>query len=140
MATQANSVRSALPARAAGPGILPGEIGPKGDRPSGTRGRVAALVALAALALLAAGCGKTVIDPVKTEDAIEQNVEGSLGKTVSSVGCPSGVEVEQGRTFECTVRLAGGDEETARLRILNEDADVELVDLRPRGSGSGANG
>lgn len=101
---------------------------------------VAAVTAALALALLAAGCGKTVIDPVKTEGAIEQNLEGSLGKSVTAVECPSGVEVERGRTFECTVRLAGGEEETARLRILNEDADVELVDLRPRGGGPGANG
>lgn len=91
----------------------------------------AALIALAALA--AAGCGKTVIDDVKTEAAIEQNVEGALDRNVSSVDCPSGVEVVPEATFECTVRLAGGREETARLKILNEDADVELVDLSSRG-------
>jgi hypothetical protein len=95
--------------------------------------RIAALAALLALAALVAGCGKTVIDDAKTEDAIAQNVESALGKDVSSVDCPSGVEVERGARFECTVVLAGGREETAKLKILNEDADVELVDLGPRG-------
>lgn len=94
--------------------------------------RSAALAALLALAAVAAGCGETVIDDVKSEDAIEQNVEDRLGKKVSAVECPSDVEVEVGATFECTVTLAGGEEETAKLKILNEDADVELVDLSRR--------
>lgn len=91
--------------------------------------RAAALAAAIAVAALAAGCGGTVIDDVKTEDAIAENVESSLGKKVSSVDCPSGVDVEAGASFECTVSLTGGKEETATLKILNEDADVELVDL-----------
>jgi len=95
--------------------------------------RTAALAALLVLAAFAAGCGKTVIDDEKTEAAIAKNVESALGKDVSSVDCPSGVEVERGARFECTVVLAGGREETARLRILNEDADVELVELAPGG-------
>ena len=92
-------------------------------------GRLAVPLALAALAVAAVGCGETVIDDVKTEDAIEQNIEDSLGKKVASVDCPSGVEVETGSTFDCTVSLAGGKEETASLKILNEDADIELIDL-----------
>ena len=90
--------------------------------------KLAALTVLAT-AFLVAGCGGTVIDDVKTEDAIAENVESSLGKKVSSVDCPSGVDVETDASFECTVSLEGGKEETATLKILNEDADVELVDL-----------
>ncbi len=91
--------------------------------------RAGALVAAISVAALVAGCGGTVIDDAKTEDAIAENVESSLGKKVSSVDCPSGVDVEAGASFECTVSLTGGKEETATLKILNEDADVELVDL-----------
>lgn len=95
-------------------------------------GRTGALAALAAAAaLLAAGCGETVIDDVKTEEAIEQNLESGLGKEVSSVDCPSGVEVEAGASFDCTVTLKGGNRETASLRVLNEDADVEVTGLQP---------
>jgi NAD(P)H-hydrate repair Nnr-like enzyme with NAD(P)H-hydrate epimerase domain len=95
-------------------------------------GRSAALLALAlAVPLLVAGCGKTVIDDVKTEDAIEQNLEDSVGKKVAAVDCPSGVEVEVGESFDCSVTLSGGKRETATLEILNEDADVELTDLQP---------
>jgi len=93
--------------------------------------RTGAALALPLLVFLAVGCGETVIDDAKTEAAIEQNLEDSVGQKVSSVDCPSGVEVEAGKTFDCTVSLAGGKEETATLKILNEDADVEVTDLKP---------
>jgi hypothetical protein len=93
-------------------------------------GRGAALLALLAVALLwAAGCGETVIDDAKTEAALEQNLRRSTGQKVSSVECPSGVEVKAGRTFQCTVNVAGGKQETATLKILNSNADVEVTNL-----------
>lgn len=93
--------------------------------------RIGVVVALPLLVFLAVGCGETVIDDAKTEAAIEQNLEDSVGQKVSSVDCPSGVEVEPDTTFDCTVSLVGGKEETATLKILNEDADVEVTDLKP---------
>jgi hypothetical protein len=96
-------------------------------------GRGAALLALLAVALLwAAGCGETVIDDAKTEAALEQNLRRSTGQKVSSVECPSGVEVKAGRTFQCTVNVAGGKQETATLKILNSNADVEVTNLEPK--------
>ncbi|HYP55933.1 MAG TPA: DUF4333 domain-containing protein [Solirubrobacterales bacterium] len=86
---------------------------------------------LLAVALWVAGCGETVIDDAKTEGAIEKNVEDSVGKKVDAVECPSGVEVEKGKTFECRLTLAGGKEEIATMKILNEDADIELSRLQP---------
>lgn len=97
-----------------------------------TMGRFAALAALALAALIAVGCGETVIDDAKTEGAIEQNLENSLGKKVSSVDCPSGVEVDAGASFECAVTLTGGKEETVSLKIVNDDADVEVTGLQPK--------
>lgn len=89
---------------------------------------------LALAALLATGCGGTVIDSAKTEAAIEENLEKSVGQKVTSVECPSGVEVDAGTTFDCTVSLKNGKSETAVLKILNSDADVEVSELK---SGSG---
>jgi hypothetical protein len=95
-------------------------------------GRAGALAVLAASSILiAAGCGETVIDSAKTEDAVEQNLERATDRKVTSVECPSDVEVTKGATFECTVSFAGGKRETATLKILNEDADVALTNLRP---------
>jgi len=39
--------------------------------------------------------------------------------------------VEAGTTFECDVSFADGKRETATLKILNEDADVEVSRLGP---------
>jgi hypothetical protein len=95
-------------------------------------GRASAAIALlVAAALLAAGCGETVVDNAKTEAAIEHNLERSTGRKVSAVECPSGVEVKKGATFECKVSLVGGKREIATLKILNEDADVALTNLQP---------
>jgi hypothetical protein len=87
-------------------------------------------IALVLAVFLAAGCGETVIDSAKTEAAIEENLEKSVGQKVGSVNCPSGVEVKAGTTFDCTVTLAGGKTETATLKILNSDADVEVTNLK----------
>jgi hypothetical protein len=92
-------------------------------------GRFGAVAALLAVAFLAVGCGETVIDAVKTEAAIEQNLESSLGRKVSSVDCPSDVEVKAGASFDCAVTLTSGKHETATLKIINDDADVEVTAL-----------
>ncbi len=91
--------------------------------------RSGAVAALLAVAFLAVGCGETVIDDAKTEAAIEENLQKSAGQKVSSVDCPSGVEVKAGKTFECTVTLVGDKHETATLKIINSDADVEVTKL-----------
>ncbi len=93
--------------------------------------RGSAIVALVgAVALLAAGCGETVIDHAKEEALIEENLEKSVGQKVSSVECPSGVDVKKGKTFECTVKLQGGRQETVTVKILNSDADTEITNVQ----------
>jgi len=92
--------------------------------------RQAALLALVVAAVLPAGCGETVIDAAKTEAAIEQNLKRSTGQDISSVDCPSGVEVETGASFECDVSLPGGRREIVTLKILNDDADVAVTDVK----------
>jgi NAD(P)H-hydrate repair Nnr-like enzyme with NAD(P)H-hydrate epimerase domain len=92
--------------------------------------RFGAIAALAIAVFVVAGCGETVIDSAKTEAAIEQNLENSVGQKINSVDCPSGVEVKAGTTFDCTVSMAGGKQETATLKIINSDADVEVTNLK----------
>ena len=91
----------------------------------------AALTLVAFVVVAGTGCGETVIDSAKTEAALEQNLHRSTGKKVSSVDCPSDVEVKAGATFECTVSYAGGAREVATLEIRNSDADVSVTGLRP---------
>ena len=93
-------------------------------------GKLAALLALALASFGVLGCGGVVIDHAKEEALIEENLEKSVGQKVSSVECPSGVEVEKGKTFECTVRLQGGKRETVTVKILNSDADTEITNVQ----------
>jgi len=87
------------------------------------------LVALVGTA--GAGCGGTVIDSAKAEAALEQNVEQQTNRKVSSVDCPSDVEVTPKATFECTVTYMGGERAIATLEIRNSDADVSVTSLKP---------
>lgn len=70
-----------------------------------------------------------MIDSGKTEAALQQDLRRSTGQKVSSVDCPSGVEVKAGKTFQCTADLAGGGQQRVTLKILNSDADVEVTNL-----------
>jgi hypothetical protein len=89
----------------------------------------AAALPLCAAAIVASGCGETVIDHVKAQETIEASLEKSLHEKITSVQCPSGVKVETGATFTCTVDFSNGSHEIATLKIRNEEADVSLVGL-----------
>ncbi len=99
-----------------------------------TAWRRAAALALSLLLVLAVavGCGETVIDDVKAEGAIKSNLEKSLHEKIKGVDCPSDEKVEAGKTFTCTVNFSDGKQATATLKILNKDADVSLVGLKPK--------
>lgn len=91
---------------------------------------VAAILAVCLLAALLAGCGETVIDDAKAEDATQSSLENSLREKITDVDCPSGQTVEAGQTFTCTVRFSNDKQATATLKIRNKDADVSLVGLK----------
>ncbi len=88
------------------------------------------VLGLIAAAVLVTGCGDTVIDATKTEEALEANLSKSLEEKVLAVDCPSDQKVEKGATFSCSVKLEKGEEQTATLKILNENADVSVINLR----------
>ncbi len=94
---------------------------------------LSALLGVVAIALLVAGCGETVIDATKTEEQLEANLSNSLKEKVSSVDCPSDQKVEKGATFNCSVKLQKGEEQTVTLKIRNSDADISVTNI------SGAN-
>ncbi len=86
---------------------------------------IAAALVLLAFALSA--CGEVVLDAGKTEDQLRAEYErGDV--SVAAVECPSDVEVEAGQKFDCTVTAKGGASTEVTLRIVNEDADLEIVD------------
>ncbi len=100
---------------------------------------IAVAALLGALLLAVSGCGDTVIDDVKTEEAIKADLEKSLHEKIKEVDCPSGVKVEAGKTFTCTVGLSPGKEAIATLKIRDSDADVSFVGLKPKANAGKAN-
>jgi len=90
-------------------------------------GRLGIVLGVLVAAVIAVGCGGTVIDTSKIEAALKQNVEESQDVKVASISCPSDQEVEPKATFECTMDLAGGGTRTATLEIDNEKADTHVV-------------
>lgn len=88
-----------------------------------------ALLGLIAVAALVAGCGETIIDSQKTEEQLQANLSHSLNEKVSSVECPSNQKVEKGATFNCSVKLQKGQEQTVTLKIRNSDADISVINV-----------
>jgi Domain of unknown function (DUF4333) len=88
-----------------------------------------AALPLCAAAIVASGCGETVIDPVKAEETIKASLEKSLHEKIRAVECPSGVKVEAGASFTCTVDFSNGSKEIAKLKIRDKEADISLVGL-----------
>jgi NAD(P)H-hydrate repair Nnr-like enzyme with NAD(P)H-hydrate epimerase domain len=91
--------------------------------------RFGALTALALAVLLAAGCGGTELDAAATEDQVAKSAEEARGEKVSSVDCPSGVKIEAGVKFSCTVSFSEGKTATATLKIRDRDANLNFVRL-----------
>jgi hypothetical protein len=81
-------------------------------------------------ALSLAGCGDTVIDASKAEDAIQTNLERSRHEKVTSVVCPSGQKVEVGDEFTCTIDLSNGKHAIVTLKIRNKEADTDVVGFK----------
>jgi hypothetical protein len=98
--------------------------------------RTAALVLAGAVVLLLAGCGGgTDVDYTKASETVRASLESTregFGTKVEAVDCPSGVKVEPGTQFECTVRYPDGKVAYAQLRIRNSEADVSLESLTRR--------
>jgi NAD(P)H-hydrate repair Nnr-like enzyme with NAD(P)H-hydrate epimerase domain len=88
-----------------------------------------AVASMAALAVLVAGCGGTVVDPVKTEDTLQTSLERSFHEKITSVDCPSGQDVTPGATFTCEVTFSDHKRKAALLKIRDKEADISTLGL-----------
>ncbi len=87
-------------------------------------------LATALLATALVACGGDVIDSFKTEAAVLAEVQVKTATTIESAECPNDVDVVTGTQFSCTVTAEGGDEAIVDLKILNDNADVDMLRLR----------
>jgi Domain of unknown function (DUF4333) len=91
---------------------------------------LAIILVLLVAATVAGGCGGTILDSAKTEEAIKANLEKSVSEKIKAVECPSDMKVEVDKTFTCTVIYQDGKQATATLKIRNTEADVSFVGLK----------
>lgn len=93
----------------------------------------AALTLLAALGILLAGCGETVIDSTKAEETVKASLESKQGldRKLTAVDCPSGVKVTPGASFECTLEFPGGETGRAVMKIRDSEADLNIEEVLP---------
>lgn len=97
---------------------------------------IALISAFASLALFVAACGGgTDVDSTKASETVRASLESKregFGTKVEEVDCPSGVKVQAGTHFECTVRWPDGKVAYAQLRIRDAKADLSLETLSPK--------
>lgn len=95
------------------------------------RTSLAPIVALVLLgSAFLAGCGAgDVIDPEKTQVALQFDVLEATGQEVESVRCPSDVPVSVGNRFTCLVVATSGDEAVAELEVISDEGDLRVLSL-----------
>jgi len=76
------------------------------------------------------GAKPPVIDAEKTSSKIKSNLERSLHEAVKSVSCPEDQEVVVGTRFQCIVVFPHGERAAITLKVLNAEADIELLALK----------
>jgi uncharacterized lipoprotein len=88
--------------------------------------RTAFLVLVASLAMVLAGCGST-IRPEGAAESVVDLVSKQTGFKPKDVKCPSGVDAEVGKEFDCHFTGPEGAEYAAHMRVTKvEGDDVEF--------------
>jgi hypothetical protein len=92
------------------------------------QGRIRRAAGLAAVAVLAVGCSRSIDVP-----DLEQRLGGDLQKELNiayTVDCPDDVEAEKGNDFVCSAEGEDGTELTLQITQTDDDASVtyEIVE------------
>jgi hypothetical protein len=84
--------------------------------------RTALVVVIASLAMILAGCGST-IKPEGAAQSVVDLVNKQTGFKPNDVKCPSGVDAEVGKEFECHFTGPEGTEYTAQMKVTKVQGD-----------------
>ena len=84
--------------------------------------RTASVVLIASLAVVLAGCGST-IRPEGAAQSVVDLVSKQTGFKPNDVKCPSGVDAEVGKEFECHFTGPEGKEYTAKMKVTKVQGD-----------------
>ncbi|HKH53487.1 MAG TPA: DUF4333 domain-containing protein [Mycobacterium sp.] len=84
--------------------------------------RTASVVLIASLAMVLAGCGST-IKPDGAAASVVDLVSKQTGFKPNDVKCPSGVDAEVGKEFECHFTGPEDKDYTAHMKITKVEGD-----------------
>ena len=84
--------------------------------------RIALVVLVASLAMALAGCGST-IKPEGAAGSVTDLVSKQTGFKPEDVKCPSGVDAEVGKEFECHFTGPKGKGYTAHMKVTKVEGD-----------------
>jgi uncharacterized protein DUF4333 len=104
--------------------------------------RTARLFAVAALAVAAAACTKS-LDTAGLETKLKDQIEAQTDSTITSVDCPDDIKVESGGKFECTATEESGATFTIEVVQTDDKGNVtwEVTGAQPGATGtSGSTG
>ncbi len=88
------------------------------------------LIALSAASVLVlAGCGGTQLDAQKLEETLPHDLRVVVSEPIVSARCPSGIDIEKGKKFNCQITLKSGKMQTAHLMLIDDQADYEFLSL-----------
>jgi uncharacterized protein DUF4333 len=88
------------------------------------RSRLGRLAAIAFVALLAAGCSKT-LNTTELEDELKSQLETQLAATGIEVDCPDDIAAEAGATFSCTATNSDGS--TLSIEVTQGDDEGNVT-------------
>ena len=84
--------------------------------------RTALVVLIGSLAMVLAGCGST-IKPEGAARSVVDLVSKQTGFKPNDVKCPSGVDAQVGKVFQCHFTGPEGKEYTADMRVTKVEGD-----------------
>lgn len=84
-------------------------------------------------ALVAAGCGKTVIDEKKAAKLLREGItaQGVKASAIKDVSCPSGVEVKKGKPYACITTLSDGSKLKVNFTMLDDKGTIKAISAVP---------
>jgi hypothetical protein len=86
--------------------------------------RFCILAAIAALAVVAVGCGGEKTDVSQGVDKLNSEV---LSQQGAELDCPDEVDGGEGATFDCTMKATSGDQSApVKMKIVEEEGDLAV--------------
>ena len=85
----------------------------------------AVLCPLLFVGLILTGCG-SIVDQSGAQKRVKSELERTLRIKIKRVSCPEKLKIEKGKTFRCEVSTANGKQLTATIKIMNDDADLQI--------------